>query len=105
MKEYVSKEYINNLLEHHLDDWHGPEHFACSVIQDELQDAPIADVTEVKHGFWIPVNTQHGNETDGHWTERKLQCSICNYEHRDVFIPQHKPLYCENCGSKMDKEN
>lgn len=59
---------------------------------------------EKKHGFWIPVNTQHGNSTDGFWTERYLQCSVCNYERRHSWLNGEKPPYCENCGSDMRGE-
>ena len=59
----------------------------------------------LKHGHWIVVNRQHGNETDGFWTERILQCSVCNYERRDAWIPKHQPPYCENCGADMRGEN
>ena len=57
---------------------------------------------EIKHGHWIPVNKEQGNETDGFWTERYLQCSECNYERRHSWLRVEKPNYCENCGAKMD---
>ena len=44
MKEYISKEFINNLLETHLDDWCGPEYFTCSIIQDEINAAPTSEI-------------------------------------------------------------
>lgn len=57
---------------------------------------------QLKHGSWKPISKQYGNATDGYWTEKYLQCSVCGYERRDVFIPKHKPPYCEECGSRMD---
>ena len=60
---------------------------------------------EIKHGYWISINKQCGNPTDGCWTERYLQCSACNYERRHSWLRGEKPPYCEQCGSKMDKEN
>lgn len=59
---------------------------------------------EIKHGHWIPVNKQQSS-ADGFWTERYLQCSVCNYERRHSWLNDEKPPYCESCGSKMDKEN
>lgn len=56
---------------------------------------------ELKHGTWKYVTKQHGNENDGYWTEKFLQCSVCNYECSDVFIPKYKPPYCEECGVYM----
>jgi hypothetical protein len=60
---------------------------------------------EFKHGTWTAVNKQHGNETEGFWTERFLKCSVCGYERRHSWLRGEKPNYCENCGSKMDGEN
>lgn len=57
---------------------------------------------EIKHGHWIPGSRQRGNETEGIWTERFLQCSICNYERRHSWLRGEKPNFCEECGSKMD---
>ena len=57
---------------------------------------------EIKHGHWTPINKQLGNETDGFWTARYLQCSKCNYERRHSWIMGEHPNYCESCGSKMD---
>ena len=60
---------------------------------------------EIKHGTWSVIEKLQGNEMDGVWTERYLQCSECNYERRHSWLRAEKPNYCENCGSKMDKEN
>ena len=70
-----------------------------------INRASSADVVEVKHGSWTLIDKQHGNHTDGFWTERYLQCSVCNYERRHAWIRGEQPNYCEDCGSKMDKEN
>jgi hypothetical protein len=56
---------------------------------------------ELKHGIWELISKQHGNATDGFWTERFLKCSVCGYERRDAWIPRHKPNYCEECGEDM----
>ena len=60
---------------------------------------------EINHGYWIPSNEQRGTVEDGFWTERYLQCSACGYKRRHSWILGEKPNYCENCGTKMDKEN
>ena len=57
---------------------------------------------ELKHGHWTVVEKQCGNSTDGFWTERYLQCSVCNYERRHAWLRGEHPKYCEECGSKMD---
>lgn len=60
---------------------------------------------ELKHGTWISGSRQHGNETDGFWTERYLKCSICDYERRHSWLRGEKPKFCENCGNIMDGDN
>lgn len=57
---------------------------------------------EIKHGKWIVIDKQHGDQTTGFWTERFLQCSICNYERRHSWVRDEQPKYCESCGSQMD---
>ena len=44
MKMYISKEYIDNLLDCLFDRWCGPENYACSIIQDELDKTPNSEV-------------------------------------------------------------
>lgn len=67
-----------------------------------INRTPSAEVAEVKHGTWKVANKQQGNPTDGFWTERYIQCSVCNYERRHSWLRGEKPPYCENCGAKMD---
>lgn len=57
---------------------------------------------ELKHGYWTNTVKHQGNATDGFWTERYLQCSVCNYERRHSWVLGEQPNYCESCGSKMD---
>lgn len=40
MKKYISKDYIDNILNKYLDKWCGPEYIACSIIKDELDGIP-----------------------------------------------------------------
>lgn len=47
MKEYISKEYIDNLLERHLDEWWGPEYYACRIIQEEIDCAPETEILRI----------------------------------------------------------
>ena len=54
----------------------------------EIEDAPTADVEEVRHGEWIYA----------HWCE--FRCSICG--HWSKTEPRGKENFCPNCGAKMD---
>ena len=59
---------------------------------------------EIKHGHWVTVSQQRGNEAEGFWTERYLKCSECNYERRHAWLRGDRPDYCENCGADMRGE-
>ena len=55
-----------------------------------LNEAPAADVVEVKHGTWIhDYNNVYG-------------CSECL--ERETMSPKKPKNYCPNCGAKMDGE-
>lgn len=55
-----------------------------------MEDEPVADVQEVKHGKWLPY--RFGLEV--------VKCSICGavYEGGDSF------RFCPKCGARMDLE-
>lgn len=87
MKEYIEREFINNLLQKHLDDWCGPEYYTTSIIQDEIDEAPNSDVTEVKHAYWKPMSAY----------PTEYVCSECGELWNNFKTP-----YCHECGAKMD---
>ena len=60
---------------------------------------------ELKYGTWEHISKQHGNVTDGFWTEMFLKCSVCGYERRDVWSMARNPNYCEGCGVNMMGES
>ena len=64
----------------------------------DIQQAPIADMMEVKHGQWLKYITDELHEV---WCDK---CSICGFE-LDDLITAEGYNYCPNCGAKMDGEN
>lgn len=56
-----------------------------TLLYNELQKMPTADVAEVKHGEWV-----HG--------ECVSHCSECGVE----TYPENITPYCPNCGLRMD---
>lgn len=60
------------------------EHYAYSVMLNEVLNCPAADVVPVVHGEWI------------HHDDGVVTCSECgNAESSDSY-------YCRYCGAKMD---
>ena len=58
-----------------------------------IDSVPAAEVVEVRHGRWIPKNS------DGSW--RVDTCSVCG---KDTHYVRYAPAYdyCPNCGAKLD---
>lgn len=94
MSEYISKEYIRNITQKHWDDSCGAECYAYSAVLDDIDEAPIADVVEVKHGHWII--DEHGHVCD-------VKCSVCEKEYACHYgmLKLQNFSYCPNCGAKM----
>lgn len=57
MKEYISKDYIDNILNSKMKNWFGPEYYACSIIKDEIDAAPETEV--------LIVGLDLAEDTDG----------------------------------------
>ena len=61
------------------------------MIEDCIDNAPTADVEEVKHGEWIrPTKLADMMHHD------IPHCSLCGE------VPCDEGKYCPNCGAKMD---
>ena len=96
MNEYISKEYIRNIVQKY---WDGAcedgELFAFGRVLDEIDDAPVTDVIEVKHGKWIPVH-HNGKFTGG-------KCSVCGKFKKtyNMGTLYNGYKFCHRCGAKM----
>ena len=62
-----------------------------------IEDAPTADIREVKRGMWEPMEYTIIGE-DPMDVKSGWRCSIC---HR---IKEEKSWYCPNCGAEMRGE-
>lgn len=60
--------------------------------RNAVNDAPAADVVEVRHGEWIEST---------HWGEWYYDCPFCD----DGFAKRGRcetlPNFCSNCGAKL----
>lgn len=61
-----------------------------------INEQPLADVKEVKHGKWIEKEEDLGYDV--------YQCSVCKEEYcLETGSPQENNYdYCPNCGARMD---
>ena len=77
--------------------WHSTKypdgHFDCDDVINSIDNAPTADVAEVKYGEWI----KHFDDLFP--AESTQECSVC---HEEEFITLCNDNYCPNCGAKMD---
>lgn len=61
-----------------------------------IKEQPTADVEEVKHGEWLPVQYIY-------FGFKRYECSECkDDEYWQKRYIEHKETYCPNCGAKMD---
>lgn len=74
---------------------------ACEIddMKTKLEDAPTAEVAEVKHGRWEDSWRLSFDGTK-YWYR---ECSVCGHERNDDNIDKDTP-YCPNCGSRMVDE-
>lgn len=91
MKEYVSREWLENKLRHYMSKSRGAEHYAYNVIKEDLDFAPDTEVIELKYGHWVPL----GQRTYGGGRNYTHYCSECGrHGHGDN-------KFCPDCGAKM----
>jgi predicted RNA-binding Zn-ribbon protein involved in translation (DUF1610 family) len=69
--------------------------FNCDDVIASIENAPAADVVEVRHGSWVRTNDFYGF----------YMCSNCRSTQKDCQPLYNKVWhYCPNCGAKMDGE-
>ena len=68
-----------------------------------IERRKAAEVAEVRHGRWIDLDIENS-------TGPTFKCSECSHIHNpnrndlDLERVELKPLYCDACGARMDKE-
>lgn len=58
-----------------------------------IDEAPAADVQEVRHGEWKECYEDWRKQIAGD------ECSVCGFQHFGASISHYH--YCPNCGAKM----
>lgn len=80
----------------HCDNYNGILCGSCDIdfAFDMVEDAPTADVVEVRHGRWERVRWVKCDDPDGgYWIVRCNQCSIPHFKEYN---------FCPSCGARMD---
>ena len=70
-----------------------------AVLIEDIQNAPTADVAEVKHGEWKAIVKQD-NYFEPPYCDT-CKCSVCGYV---IDVSETVYNYCPMCGAKMDGE-
>lgn len=105
MKEYIERAAIEKFIEDGLNNPDKNKAFGHDAIEimAEVHYMQAADVMEVRHGHWIDLNAENS-------TGPLFKCSECSHLHNpnrndlDLERVELKPLYCDACGARMDKE-
>lgn len=88
MTEYFERDNFITRIEYYIT--HTPkssgEHYAYSIVLNEILNCPTADVAPVRHGRWKRYGKNLG------------ECSECG----EVVAIRNN--FCPNCGAKMDGE-
>ena len=90
MNEYISKDYIRNLVQWHWDDSCGAECYAYGIVLDDIDEAPIADMAPVKYGRWYLADDGDG-----------VVCGECGQDFCNIYLEVESFKYCPNCGAYM----
>lgn len=92
MEEYVAKSVLKKEL--NISNLHSG---IISALQNIVDEIPVADVQEVRHGKWREGRFGNGMTVP---VSKYYICDQCNH------TSQKKTHYCAHCGAKMDgKEN
>lgn len=93
MKKKVAPRYVDvNLVKEALLGW--DEDPSDEDLEYAIDNIPIANVKEEKHGKWIDTDRFDFHKTPIY------QCSECKKEVADNYINLHK--FCLHCGTNMD---
>lgn len=90
MSEHIERERLKEAFIADLQKLQTLDEHTMDLILIEIEEAPAADVAEVRHGRWK-------------WIFGKPYCEFCAVE---PYRASNKdmPNYCPNCGARMDKE-
>lgn len=102
MSRYIDADKLVEDIHDRKDSANGPEMLMiifdemCNFAASCVENAPTADVVEVKHGKW----EKHGMDV----AEHPLRCSECSWGNHHIANRYVMEMdYCPNCGARMDE--
>lgn len=88
-----------------------PDCRECCGVMQRIEDMPTIDAKPVRHGHWIYLGTDIDDLSYGGrlYTPKGI-CSECSHiyesyrRYDEPIMPDDAdfPMWCENCGAKMD---
>ena len=93
MKEYIERERLKEAFNADLQTLQSLDEHTMNLILIEIDEAPAADVAEVRHGRW--EKHPQSNEDDPVYTCSLCKLNVSGFEKRWI-------KYCPNCGALMD---
>lgn len=113
MNDYIKrKELLDELCRDNCERTYDGTCHNCRMTET-IADFPAADVVEVRHGEWMSMEYQYGEDgREDKWIKKLAEqgdcayCSLCN-EFAGLNGEEEYVLsnYCPNCGARMDKED
>jgi len=130
MEEYISRKYLEGIVDYYLAHSNGAEHYAYGIIRGEVRIAPSTNnvpvdeirlhhilvdengVPEVKLQFGETFVLLRGDRVDvrevvhGHWVLADDGdgdvCSVCGTDFCNIIYKTGNWNYCPSCGARMD---
>lgn len=93
MAEYIERERLKEAFNADLQTLQTLDEHTMDLILIEIDEAPVADVAEVRHGRWVNTNKE---------VEQMCKCSECGYP---VSYFWSRTPYCPNCGALMREDD
>lgn len=98
MAEYIERERLKEAFIADLQKLQTLDEHTMDLILIEIEEAPAANVAEVRHGRWVDKTNISRSAV-----EQRVDCSVCGQIFWTTAVLSFN--YCPNCGALMDKED
>ena len=95
MSRYIDADVLYNSVKYNVGAYWSEGEEVKEECLNEIDNAPTADVVEVRHGQWSVTFIE---KSDKVFRTGAPHCSLCGRQ------AHHRTPFCPNCGAKMDGE-